>query len=118
MATTSDPSIHWSASTSTSTLEQSLAQRKTLTMSRFVAAGSSSTYTPPTTTTPAADEWSLAQKELEASRQRKEEQSRSQQQSGSSLYETLQANKGLLPSAFSHSITFLRRQDMMYEAQS
>jgi len=71
-------------------------------MSHFVAAGSSSTYTPPTTSTPAGDEWSLAQKELEASRQRKEEQSRSQQQSGSSLYETLQANKGVLPRHLQH----------------
>lgn len=39
-----------------------------------------------------SDEWLAAQKELEASRQRKAEQAR--QADGRSLYETLEANKG------------------------
>lgn len=38
------------------------------------------------------DEWLKAQKEIEASRRRKEEESR--QDGGKTLYDTLQANKG------------------------
>jgi len=41
-----------------------------------------------------SDEWLAAQKEIEANRRRKEEESR--QSDGRSLYDTLQANKGVL----------------------
>jgi hypothetical protein len=70
-------------------------------MSRFVAAGASAEsavtaaevtgYVPPETN----DEWATAQIELDEKRRHKEDAlSRSEQQSGQSLYETLQANKG------------------------
>jgi len=61
-------------------------------MSRFVAAGAPAdeAYAPPTTN----DAWTTAQAELDDARRRKEELSRTQQESGLSLYETLQANKG------------------------
>lgn len=41
------------------------------------------------------DEWVKAQQEIEATRRRKEEESR--QAGGKTLYETLQANKGKAP---------------------
>lgn len=74
-------------------------------MSRFVAAGAStadaappdpSSHIPPTN-----DEWAAAEIELdEKRRQQQAALSRSEQQSGQSLYETLQANKG----DFHHSL--------------
>lgn len=51
------------------------------------------------------DDWLQAQKEIEASRRRKEEESR--QEGGKSLYEVLQQNKGeytlILPRPSNHS---------------
>lgn len=59
----------------------------TNTMSRFVSAGTQED--PPERD----DAWLAAQQELDASRMRKEEAAR--QDTGKSLYETLQANKGI-----------------------
>ena len=62
------------------------------------------------------DEWLQAQKELEANRRLKEEQSR--QQGGKSLYEVLQSNKGdylrplLLFNNVLWPIVFYARADM------
>ena len=47
-----------------------------------------------------SDEWIAAQKEIEANRQRKSDQAR--QQDGRSLFETLEANKGIPTSALAH----------------
>ena len=51
------------------------------------------------------DEWRKAQQEIEASRRRKEEESR--QDNGKTLYEVLQANKGnyCCPQSFSSLLT-------------
>ena len=58
-----------------------------------------------TTDTPIerSDEWLAAQKELEVNRQRKAEQAR--QADGRSLYETLEANKGIAINSLS-SVTY------------
>ena len=56
-------------------------------MSRFVSAG---THEDPPER---SDEWLAAQQELDANRARREQEAR--QDTGKSLYETLQANKGI-----------------------
>ena len=48
-----------------------------------------------------SDEWLAAQVELEANRRRKADEAAAQN-SGRSLFETLEANKGFLPSLPSH----------------
>jgi hypothetical protein len=53
-----------------------------------------------------SDEWLAAQKELEANRQRKAEQAR--QADGRSLYETLEANKGITVNGYSTVVYDLR----------
>lgn len=64
-------------------------------MSRFVSAG---THEDPPER---SDEWLAAQQELDANRARREQEAR--QDTGKSLYETLQANKGIAQEASIHA---------------
>ena len=51
-----------------------------------------------------SDEWLAAQKEIEANRQRKAAEAR--QSDGRSLFETLEANKGISIELYGHEIYF------------